>query len=39
MIKLVVPALTAMVLYVVAEVAVGRDVDWSCLLNIGSSLT
>lgn len=39
MIKLVVPAFTAMALYVVAEVAVGRDVDWNCLLNIGSSLT
>lgn len=31
MIKLVVPAFTAMALYVVAEVAVGRDVDWNCL--------
>lgn len=33
MIKLVVPALTAMALYVVAEVAVGREVDWNCLLK------
>lgn len=33
MIKLVVPALTAIALYVVAEVAVGREVDWNCLLK------
>lgn len=33
MIKLVVPALTAMALYVVAEVAVGKQVDWNCLFK------
>lgn len=33
MIKLVVPALTAMALYVVAEVIVGKEVDWSCLFK------
>ena len=33
MLKLVVPALTAMALYVVAEVAVGKEVDWGNLLT------
>lgn len=33
MIKLVVPAFTAMALYVVAEITVGKQVDWSCLLK------
>ena len=33
MIKLVVPALTAMVLYVVAEISVSKELDWSCLLK------
>lgn len=33
MIKLVVPALTAMALFVVAEVIVGKEVDWSCLFK------
>lgn len=35
MVKLVVPALTAMALYVIAEIIVGRDVDWSNLLTYG----
>lgn len=34
-VKLIVPALTAMALYVIAEIIVGRDVDWSNLLTYG----
>lgn len=33
MVRLVVPAITAMALYVVAEIIVGKEVDWSCLLK------
>ena len=35
MLKLVVPALTAMALYVIAETVVGKEVNWSKLLTYG----
>ena len=35
MVKLVVPALTAMALYVIAETVVGKEVNWSKLLTYG----